>query len=168
MVLAGAEYPFWCIAPKKKACEGVKWAGCTVQLVCDGDLSSSPDDARQFGNWIKEIHRWGMMEHAGGCEDDIKVLMRGGEDEIDTAVWPVTFQFRKTVEACKSSPSSSARERHLSIDPQQSMTLRIVLEQAWILVSARSPVSRKVERSSCRSCPYSLTEPTTLTIDEYT
>lgn len=75
VILAGQYYTFWCISPEKQAHLGNKWTGCTMQKVFDGDMSSLDEDIKEFANWINEIHRWGMMEHAHGCEEDVMVSL---------------------------------------------------------------------------------------------
>ena len=45
---------------------------------------------RLLENWINEIHRWGLSQHATGCIRDVKIILEG--DGLDTSL----TDFKKT------------------------------------------------------------------------
>jgi len=37
---------------------------------------------RRLESWINEIHRWGLSEHAAGCQDDVKTILGHNDVEV--------------------------------------------------------------------------------------
>ncbi|KAH6871916.1 hypothetical protein B0T10DRAFT_541412 [Thelonectria olida] len=73
LTLVGHKFVFWVIQPTCD--ESRKWTGCEMKRLFGADCTDEYA-VRELGDWINEIHRWGLSQHGPTCERDIKTILR--------------------------------------------------------------------------------------------
>ena len=68
LTFTGPTYTIWLLQPSVALfgeSRGV-WSGCQMSYLSHGDCTDVSAVAR-LADWINEIHRWGLTEHARSC-----------------------------------------------------------------------------------------------------
>lgn len=80
LAFVGAEYDIWVLRVRfAEDCSA--WDGCSMTNICSS-MCTSKVGVRRLESWINEIHRWGLSEHAAGCQADVKTILEDNDIEI--------------------------------------------------------------------------------------
>ena len=80
LTFVGAEYGIWVL--RARFSEGSSaWDGCSMTNIYRS-MCTSKAGVRRLESWINEIHRWGLSEHAAGCQADVKTILEDNDIEI--------------------------------------------------------------------------------------
>ncbi|EEU34837.1 uncharacterized protein NECHADRAFT_88424 [Fusarium vanettenii 77-13-4] len=72
LTLVGHKFVFWVLRPMRDECK--KWTGCEMTRLFGADCTDEYA-VQELGNWVNEIHRWGLSRHGPSCERDIKNVL---------------------------------------------------------------------------------------------
>lgn len=81
LTFAGSQYGIWVL---RAQFENDMWNGCTMKPV-HISRCTAPSGVQKLEKWINEIHRWGLSEHATGCRDDVKTILKSKDVEVSMA-----------------------------------------------------------------------------------
>lgn len=73
LTMDGSDFWFWCLQPHEEALSGNKWTGCRMKFLYQADCTYS-HKVEDICDWLNEIHKWGLTEHALSCQDDIEIV----------------------------------------------------------------------------------------------
>lgn len=75
LTMNGSQFTFWCLQPHEAALSGNEWTGCCMKCLEWAECGYL-NKIEGVCDWLNEIYRWGMTEHALDCENDIEIVGR--------------------------------------------------------------------------------------------
>jgi len=80
LTFVGSDYDIWVLRARFSD-DSNNWDGCSMVNICQSTCRSKAG-VRRLESWINEIHRWGLSEHAVGCQDDVKTILGHNDVEV--------------------------------------------------------------------------------------
>ncbi|KAF1952823.1 hypothetical protein CC80DRAFT_421473 [Byssothecium circinans] len=78
LTFVGAQYGIWIL---RASLENDRWDGCSMRRLCSSRCTAIAG-VQKLERWINEIHRWGLGDHAAGCQVDVKTVLQFNDVDI--------------------------------------------------------------------------------------
>jgi len=82
LTFVGSRYDIWVLRARFSEASGT-WDGCSMVKICVSTCMSKVG-VRRLESWTNEIHRWGLSQHAAGCQADVKRILNN--NKINTSM----------------------------------------------------------------------------------
>jgi hypothetical protein len=120
MTVRGSAYEVWIFAPKFGGPASLRWGGCDVRKLAEGNLLTE-EGVLAMADWVNEIHWWALTEFHTQFENDCKLI---AEKESGPGQYSAQKPFHERYIALPDLDAGDLGLGTLSLDPDQLVTVK--------------------------------------------